>query len=160
MKSRCRLSQFQRIAAAWLIGDHPQEHAVDFAVEPGELRVGANSFFHRAFGGGAVKTRQIFPGHQRAQALDLQRDLLVIGGRGLVTGIEPDRGGVILQRADAVALASIRRAAIVVGAGEFRIQPQRRIVIGDGAVVILLALICVAAVGEEFRFGRSFIASS
>jgi hypothetical protein len=77
----------------------------------------------------------------------------VVGGRGLVAGIEPDRLGIILQRAGAVTLLEPCRTAVVVGALKRRIQFQCRIVIGNRPIEILHGLIGVAAVGEEFRLG-------
>ena len=155
MKSRC--CRVSASAARWLsdsaLGDHPQEDVVDVAVELGQAGIGADRLLHLALRGGAIEARQVLLIGQRAQPLDLDRDLLVVLGRGLVGGIEADRLGVILQRAAAVALVAPGRAAVVVGALEFRIEFQRGIVIHDGAVIILAGLLGVAAVGQEFRLG-------
>ena len=77
----------------------------------------------------------------------------MIGGGGAVGGIEANRFGIVLQRTAAVALLDPGRAAVVVGALEFWIEFQRSVVVRDGAVVIPLRLIRVAAVGQEFRLG-------
>ena len=79
--------------------------------------------------------------------------VLVVVGRGLVGGIEANRLGVILQRPARSPLPAPGRAAVVVGALEFRIELQRRVIVRDGAVVILAGLIGVAAVGQELRLG-------
>ena len=148
--------QRRAMAVGFRARDRPQEDVVDVAVELGEAGIGADRLFHRTLRGGAIEARQVLLRSQRAQPFDFERDLLVVVGRGFVGGIEADRLGIILQRAGAVALAAPGRAAVVVGALEFRIQFQRRVVIRDRAVIFLHGLIGVAAIGQEFRLGTHF----
>src|SRR5258708_33639375 len=117
--------------------------------------MGANRLFHLTLRGGAIEARQVLLVGRRAQRFDCEGSLVVVGGRGRVGGIEPPRLGVILQRAVPVALAAPCRAAVVVGALKLRIQFQCRIVVRNGAAVVLQRLIGVAAVGQEFCLGTN-----
>jgi hypothetical protein len=117
--------------------------------------VGADRLFDLTFRGGAIEARQILLVRKRTQPFDFVRNVLVIGGGGAVGGIEANRFGIIPQRTAAVTLLDPGRAAIVVGALEFWIEFQRRVVIGNPAVVILPRLIRVAAVGQKFRLGTN-----
>jgi len=124
---------------------------VDVAVELGEARIGADRLLHRPLRCCAIEAREILLVVQRSQPLDLQSDFIMLGGRGLVGGIETHRLCVVLQCAIAIALAAPGRAAVVPGALELRIESQRRIIIGDRTAVVLLSLIRIAAIGQEIR---------
>jgi len=53
-----------------------------------------------------------------------------------------------------IALLAIGGAAIVVGQRETRIERDRAVVIGNGAVEIAFVIVGIAAVGEEFGLRR------
>ena len=59
--------------------DHFCVHGVDLAVEIGKLRIGADRLFHRPPRGRAIEARFVVDRHHRANALDLQRQRLVVG---------------------------------------------------------------------------------
>src|SRR4029078_7265793 len=145
--------QRRPVAVGFRARDHPQEDVVDVAIELGEGGIGADRLLHLALRRGAIEARQVLLVGQRTQPLHLERDVVVVLGRGLVGRIEANLLGVILQRASAVALVAPGSTAVVVRALEFRIELYRGIVIDDGAVIILAGLVRVAAVGQEFRLG-------
>ena len=133
-----------RVVGAGL-ADHFGVHHVDLAVEIGEIGIGADRLLDRAGSGGAVETRPVVDRHLGADALQLQRQRFVIGFCRDVIRLEPDRGGEILQRARSVALFAPEFAAGVEDIWQRRNEPHHGVVVGDGAVDLVLALIDAGA---------------
>src|SRR5579871_411764 len=107
----------QRAPGAWTVGRRIAHdlavHRVDLAIEIGKLGIGADRLLDRAAGRCAVEARLARYRHQRAEALQLLCEPLVIASRGRMVGLQLDRGGKIRERLRPVAFLPPQLAAAI-----------------------------------------------
>src|ERR1035437_6554472 len=87
----------------------------------------------------------VLNGHLGTEPLQLLRQGLVIGARRLVLRTEFDGRAEIGQRPGPVAFPAPEFASGVEDVGQRRVKPQRRVVVADGAVELVLAVVCAGA---------------
>jgi hypothetical protein len=124
---------------------------VDLAIEPRQVRIGADRFFRRAAGRAAVERRQQIVRRRAAAPVTLLPCVGQILGGLVELRIDRERLLVIGDGVIEIALLVVGGAAIVVGEIEAGIERDGAVVIGDSAVVIALVIVGVAAIGQEIR---------
>src|SRR5450432_3178945 len=118
---------------------------VDLSALPAMRRIKFYPIFSRPLSRQAalfqVWIRPALDRHLRTDALQLQCQRPVVGARGLVLRIEFDGGAEIGECAGPVALFVPEFAAGIEDIRQRRVEPQRRVVIADGTVDHVLAVI-------------------
>src|SRR5690242_11696575 len=126
-------------------------HRMDLAVEIGEFRIGADRLLRRPARRRAIEARLARDRHQRAQPLQLPRQLPVIAARELMVRLELDRGAEVGERLRPVALLPPELATRIEEIGLISLEPDGGIVVGDGAPHVRLARMGAAARHQRFE---------
>ena len=131
------------------IGKRGLVSGVHFAIEAGQIRVGADCFLHRASGLLTVEARQQIVRIDRVAPVAFHAHRCKVLGGLVELRIDTQRRFIIGNRAVQVAFIAIGGAAIVIGEVKTRIERDGAVIIGDGAVVIAFVIVGIATIGEK-----------
>ncbi len=150
------LPQIRDRGLAVATGERCLEGGIDLAIEPRQIRIGADRLLDSAVRARATEARQqIVRSRGAAPVTFLTRVSEIL--RGLVElWIDLQRLLVIGDGMIDVALFVVGGSAVVVGEIKSRIERDSAVIVGDGAVRVILERIRVTAVGQEVRLRLQF----